>query len=77
MSTTIEARMAKMERSLRIYRSIFLLSSLVISFLVISSFKDKQSAPDRLQAKAFEVVDDYGNVLVKVTSYKEAGAVTT
>ncbi|HUS00318.1 MAG TPA: hypothetical protein VMY77_01240, partial [Chitinophagaceae bacterium] len=46
-------------------------------FLVISSFKDKQSAPDRLQAKAFEVVDDYGNVLVKVTSYKEAGAVTT
>jgi hypothetical protein len=77
MNTTIEARMVKMERSLRFYRSIFFLSSLVIAFLVISSFKDKQAVPDRLQAKSFEVVDDYGNVLVKVAAYKEAGAVTT
>lgn len=77
MNTTIEARMAKMEKSLHFYRSIFLLSSLVIAFLVISSFKDKQSAPDRLQAKSFEVVDDYGNVLAKLTAYKNAGALTT
>ena len=73
MSTTIEARLAKMERSLRFYRSIFLISSVLIAFLIISSFKDKQSAPDRVQAKAFEVVDDYGNVLAKLAAYKNAG----
>lgn len=77
MNTTMEARMAKMEKSLRFYRSIFLLSSVVIAFLVISSFKEKQQAPDRLQAKAFEVVDDYGNVLVKIATYKNAGSMTT
>ena len=77
MNPTIEARLAKMEKSLRIYRGTFVLSTLLIAFLVISSFKDKQSAPDRLQAKSFEVVDDYGNVLVKVGAYKEAGAITT
>lgn len=77
MNTTMETRMAKMERSLRFYRSIFLLSTLVIAFFVISAFKDKQSAPDRLQAKAFEVVDDYGNVLVKLGAYKNAGVITT
>ena len=77
MNTTMETRMAKMERSLRFYRSIFLLSTLVIAFLSISAFKDKQSAPDRLQAKAFEVVDDYGNVLVKLGAYKNAGVITT
>ena len=77
MNTTMETRMAKMERSLRFYRSIFLLSTLVIAFLSISAFKDKQSAPERLQAKAFEVVDDYGNVLVKLGAYKNAGVITT
>lgn len=66
-----------MERSLQFYRSIFLLSLLLIAFLVISAFKDKQSAPDKLQAKAFEVVDDYGNVLVKIGTYKNAGVITT
>jgi hypothetical protein len=77
MNTTMEARMAKMERSLRFYRGIFLLSTLFIAFLVISSFKDKQSAPDKLQAKTFEVVDDYGNVLVRLGAYKNAGVMTT
>ena len=76
MNTTIEGRILKMERSLRIYRGIFAASFLLIGFLVISSFKEKQSAPDRLQAKAFEVVDDYGNVLVKIGAYKNAGVVT-
>ena len=77
MNTTMEARMAKMERSLQLYRSIFLLSTLLIAFLTISAFKEKQTAPDRLQAKAFEVVDDYGNVLVKLGAYKNAGVITT
>ena len=76
MNTTMEERMAKLERSLHFYRSIFLLSTLCIGFLVISSFKEKQSAPDRLQAKAFEVVDDNGNILAKIASYKNAGSMT-
>lgn len=66
-----------MERSLHFYRGIFLLSLCLIAFLVISSFKDKQSAVDRLQAKSFEVVDDYGNVLAKLSSYKDAGSLVT
>jgi hypothetical protein len=76
MNTTIEARMIKMERSLRLYRGVFILSVMLIAFLAVTSFKDKQSAPDRLQAKAFEVVDDYGNVLVKIGAYKNAGSIT-
>ena len=77
MNTTIDARMAKMESSLRFYRSIFLLSTLVIAFLTISAFKDQQPDPDKLQAKTFEVIDDSGNVLVKLGAYKNAGVITT
>lgn len=77
MHTNLEARISKMERSLRIYHVILLLSTLIIVFFVISSFNNNQSVPDRLQAKAFEVVDDYGKVLVKVGAYKNAGSITT
>ncbi|HEY8688319.1 MAG TPA: hypothetical protein VIM07_03725 [Chitinophagaceae bacterium] len=77
MQTSMETRMAKMEKSLRFYRSIFLLSIVFIAFLIISSFKDKQSAPEKLQAKTFEVVDDNGNVLVRLGAYKNAGVMTT
>ncbi len=73
MHATIEERLAKMETSLRFYRVIFLLSLACIGFLVITSFKNRQSAPDKLQAKSFEVVDDIGNVLARLTSYKNAG----
>ena len=66
-----------MEKSLRFYRSIFLLSTFLIAFLIISSFKDKRSATERLQAKSFEVIDDYGNILAKLSSYKNAGSLTT
>src|SRR5438045_8755275 len=77
MNTTIELRIAKLERSLQFYRSFFLLSVCLISFLVISSFKDKQAVQDRVQAKSFEVVDDYGNVLAKLSAYKDAGSLVT
>ena len=79
MNTNIENRVYKLERSLRFYQvafSAFMLAALVV---VITSFKDdkNQQVPAKLTAKAFEVVDDYGKVLVSLSTYNGNGSVTT
>ncbi|MBK6633852.1 MAG: hypothetical protein IPG38_05660 [Chitinophagaceae bacterium] len=73
----LEQRVKKLEKSLQAYR-IFFSTSLVIFFAVvlISSGK-KDDVPDIIKAKAFQVVDNSGNVLVLMNKEKGSGQLAT
>ena len=73
----IEQRINKLEKSIRSYRIFFGTSVIaLIAFVLISSGK-KADVPDIIKAKAFQVVDDYGNVLLLMNKEKGNGQVTT
>ncbi len=76
MTNDVEKRVASLEKSIRIYQ--FLTLGIVLTTLVflISSFNDQQ-VPDKIKAKAFEVVDQSGKVLVTLSEFNEGGAITT
>ena len=74
--TNIEQRVASLEKSLRMYQ--YILSGVVLVALVISfSAFNNQQVPEKITAKAFEVVDGTGQVLVNISSYNGNGAITT
>ena len=79
MTSDFEKRITSLENSLRFYKLAF--STLFITGLVvaISSFtnKDNQDVPDKIKAKAFEVVDNNGKVLVNLSSYNGNGSIST
>jgi hypothetical protein len=77
MSNNLENRVTSLEKSLRFYQ--MLLGGVVIITLafVFSSFNNRQSVPEKIVAKAFEVVNDDGKVLASISSYNGNGAVTT
>ena len=64
--TNIEQRVTSLEKSLRMYQ--FILSGVVLVALAffVSSYNNKQQVPEKIQAKAFEVVDGTGKVLVNL-----------
>jgi hypothetical protein len=74
--TNLETRVASLEKSIRFYQ--FLLSGIVLIALAftVTSFKNNQ-VPEKITAKAFEVVDANGKVLVSLSSYNGNGSVTT
>jgi hypothetical protein len=75
--TPLEQRLSKLERSLKLYRVLFGSAAiLIVAFTLISSGK-KPSAPDVIQAKKFELVDDYGNVIGTFHQKDGNGALTT
>ena len=78
MSTNLETRITRLEKTLRFYQITFSGIVLVAIAFLISSFADKNNAvPDKLVAKAFEVVDENGKVLVNLATYNGNGAITT
>jgi len=73
---TIEMRLQKLEATNRRYKTILIL--LTASFATIfMAFKNPKLVPDVLQAKRFEVVDDYGKVLVNLTQDAGKGIIKT
>ena len=78
MNTNLEKRVFQLEKSLRFYQMMFstvVLAALVIGFMSFTN-KNKQ-VPEKITAKAFEVVDDNGKVLVNLSTYNGNGAITT
>ena len=75
--TNLEKRVASLEKSLRFYQ--FALSGIILIALAItiSSFNRQQQVPEKLVAKAIEVVDENGKTLVSLSSYNGNGSVTT
>ncbi len=75
--TLIEQRVLKLERSLQAYRIFFGTAVIIlIAFILMSSGK-KDEIPDLIKAKAFQVVDDRGNVLVLMNKERGSGQVAT
>jgi hypothetical protein len=73
---TIEMRLQKLEATNRRYKIILVL--MLASFATIfMAFRNPKTVPDVIQAKRFEVVDDYGNVLVNLTQDDGKGLIKT
>lgn len=75
--TAIEQRVVKLEKSLQAYRIFFGTAVIIlITFALMSSGK-KDEVPDLIKAKAFQIVDDRGNVLVLMNKERGSGQVAT
>ncbi len=73
----IEQRISRLERSLKAYRIFFGAAVITLfTFMLMSSGK-KTEVPDLIKAKAFQVVDDDGNVLLLLNKEKDNGEVVT
>jgi len=73
----IEQRLIKLEKDIRIYRIVFVSVICITLAFVLMSNEKKAIAPAKIQAKAFEVVDDAGNVLMTLNNEDDGGAITT
>lgn len=71
----LEIRVAALERANRRYRLFFGVIALAAVTAVISGAGG--GVPDKVQAKAFEVVNDSGTVLATMNIYQGNGAVST
>ncbi len=74
MITTIEDRVAKLERSNRRLRLILLGGIAIGAVGVGLGMNQANKVPDVIQAKSIEVVDDTGAVLVELSSTRQDGA---
>jgi hypothetical protein len=74
--STLEQRMTKLEKKLRIYQIACISILLAGGFLVVSGFNKKNQVPDLIQAKGFQVVDDQGRALVSLKSTANAGNIS-
>lgn len=73
---TIEMRLQKLEAANSRYKTILIL--MIASFTTIfMAFKSPTAVPDVVQAKKFEVVDTYGNVLVNLAQVDGKGIIKT
>lgn len=78
MSHQLESRVANLEKSLKIYRiSIFTIIIVVAGFVLMSFHNKKNPVADLVQAKAFQVVDDRGKVLVEINQEDGNGQLST
>jgi len=71
--STIEQRLTKLERRLRLYQGVILVLLLSGIFLVITSFDSKVA--DVISAKEFRVVDDNGKVYIAMKRDVDAGRI--
>ena len=74
---TIEMRLEKLEATNRRYKRIIVLMLTVVFATVFMAFRNNKTVPDVLQAKRFEVLDDYGNVLARVGQDEGKGLIKT
>ena len=73
----LEQRLIKLEKSLQMYRMIFCVLLVTGISLVLLSNTKKVNVADVIKAKAFEVVDDNGNVLVEINKDQNNGHIAT
>ena len=67
--STLEKRLEMLEQKLRIYQIVFFILVLPAGFLLITAFNKKKTAPDLIQAKEFQVVDDNGKVYASMKQH--------
>jgi hypothetical protein len=79
MSHLLEKRVAQLEKNLRLYRYCFIILMVLGTGGMMMSFNNRnsKSAPDVIQAKAFQVVDDRNNVLVELNKEDGNGQIST
>jgi hypothetical protein len=77
MNQSLEHRIAQLEKNIRFYRVVFTGFIIVSAAAVSMSFRSKTPVPDVVQAKAFQVVDDAGNVLVEINKEDGNGQLST
>lgn len=73
----LEKRIIRLENSLKIYKIIAGSFLTVCAAVMLMSNNKKTSVPEVIQAKAFEVVDNYGNVILKLNKEDGNGCFTT
>jgi hypothetical protein len=73
---SIESRLLALEKSNTRFRALAITVIAILALLLVYSFTTNQTAA-LVQAKKFELVDEKGNVLVRMENYKGSGAVTT
>ncbi len=73
----IEQRLARLEKSLRYYRLFFGTTLIALFAFILMSSGRKTDVPDLVKAKAFQVVDDDGNVLCLLNKEKGNGSLST
>ena len=74
---TIEMRLQKLEVTNRRYKTIVIVMLGAVLVTTFMAFRSPIAVPDVLQAKKFEVVDDNGNVLVRVSQDAGNGLLKT
>lgn len=77
MNHLLEQRVSQLEKNLRFYRLGFAGLLIVSASLIIMSFNNRRPVPDVLEAKAFHVVDERGNVLVELNKEDGNGQIST
>lgn len=77
MNNPLEQRIARLEKNLRFYRFGFAGLLIITAGFITMSFNNRKTAPDVIEAKAFHVVDDAGNVLVELNKEDGNGQIST
>jgi hypothetical protein len=72
----IEMRLQRLEKSNRRYKNILVLLTAFFA-ITIMAFKSRNAIPELLQAKRFEVLDDNGQVLVRLSQDDGKGIIKT
>ena len=73
----IEQRISSLEKNLRFYRIFFGISIIALIAVLLMSSGKKTEVPDLIKAKAFQVMDDDGNVLLLLNKEKGNGSLST
>lgn len=73
----IEQRISRLEKSLKVYRIFFGTAVITLIAVMLMSSGKKTEVPDLIKAKAFQVVDDDGNVILLLNKEKDNGQVVT
>ena len=73
----VEQRISKLEKNLKVYRFFSFAAVLATAAFFLMSSGQKQSVPDLIKAKAFQVVDDDGNVILLLNKEKGNGNLIT
>jgi len=73
---TIEMRIQKLEATNRRYKTTLIIM-IALFATIFMAFRNPTTVPDVIQAKRFEVVDDNGNVLIKLDQDDGKGIIKT
>lgn len=72
-----EERLLKLEKSARIYKTLSIALCGILGVMTIFSFDQKNQPPDVIQTKRLQIVDDAGNVFVKLEKDNDGGIIAS